>query len=196
MGTGWSNCVITYIDLAGTKADAETGKASSRMHQLHHVVAEAVGGNALPSISHAYTWNDSVIAVSRLRDVGESAIDVLRDLQVLKTRIDSVSPNYVVCVKGLAFPRFRTSRAKRVTVLETSSWAMANCFIIEAALKRHRANWYIDGRIIRRIHGLQPTGRERVRMHPRGKSRWIYFFRDGLNLQSSNSYWSRRRRLQ
>lgn len=175
--------MITYIDLAGTKVDAETGEASKRMQRLHQVVAEAVSGHALASISHAYTWNDSVIAVSRVRDAAGSFIEILRDLEVLKTRIDSVSRNYVVCVKGLAFPRFKTSRARRVTILETSSWAMANCFVIEAALKKHRANWYIDGRIIRRIQGLRPTGRERVRMHPKSKTRWIYFFKSDLDLQ-------------
>jgi hypothetical protein len=187
------NCVITYIDLAGTKVDAQTGEASKRMQQLHRVVAEAVSGDGLRSISHAYTWNDSVIAISRLHNVAGSMIDVLRDLEALKARIDSVSRNYAVCVKGLAFPRFRASRGKRVTVLETSSWAMANCFVIEGALKKHRASWYIDGRIIKRIPGLQPTGRERVQMHPKSKARWIYLFQHRLDLQRSNSNWSRRR---
>jgi len=35
----------------------------------------------------------------------------------------------------------------RAVLLKTSSWAMANCFLIEKRLGRRRSHWYIDGRI-------------------------------------------------
>jgi hypothetical protein len=178
MAIGWADCIVTFIDLVDTKKGAETGAASALMQQLHHLVPKAVARRSLPSVRHVYTWNDSVLVVSNVDRTAASFSRALIDLQTLKTDINGLCRNYAIAIKGRAFPPFQTSVTKRVTVLEASSWAMANCFAVEKALKSRQATWYIDSWILRKVETLRsPAGQAKVLMLPRRRARIVHFFK-------------------
>ena len=67
----------------------------------------------------------------------------------------------------------------RATVLQTSSWAMANCFIIEKVLKQERADWYVDTRIVRKVQGLRTEfQKKKVRMLPTNRERTVFLYKN------------------
>jgi hypothetical protein len=121
------------------------------MRSLHALVAREK--SQLASIHHAYTWNDSVLLVS-FPDREEAYSAAMHDADGLKKRIDrEVAKCYAIAVKGQAFPQVDTSGTAGVTVIEASSWAMANCFAIEREARRGKwaRPWYVDIRIARKI---------------------------------------------
>jgi hypothetical protein len=92
---------------------------------------------------------------------------------------------YAISVKGLAFPQDimapavfngQVANQPRAVVLKTSSWAMANCFLIEKALKHHRADWYIDSRITKDANLPAPFASEKVDLLPKDQARTIHMF--------------------
>ena len=68
----------------------------------------------------------------------------------------------------------------RAVVLKTSSWAMANCFLIEKDLGHHRADWYIDSRISDGAGLPKPFASENIGLLPKREPRTIDMFNGQL----------------
>ncbi len=147
-----------YLHLVNAKHGASTGQASKRMQQFHCLVVRELKDRSLQSIVHTYTWNDSALVVSKVDKSPGSFGQALRDLHGFKKAIDNLldtlCPSFAIAVKGQTFPLNEPSANLRATILQTSSWAMANCFEIEKVLRREQASWYVDTRIVRKVQGL------------------------------------------
>lgn len=141
----------------------------------------------LPSQAQAYLWNDSILLLSLYATKATERKKVLQELSNFKSNLEescSVS-TYVISVKGKAFPASTNSSpcnmeqfngGPRIIQLKTSSWAMANCFRIENELKKHRADWYLDSRIIRGLEMAPPKNIDEVKLLPRETKREIYMY--------------------
>src|SRR5713101_4836729 len=104
MGKKWRDCIVTYIDLPGIKDNAKSGESSRLMRRLHRVVFKELK-IGFPSIAYAYIWNDSVLLLSYVQQTNRSFEVALRDVELLKRKIDSVRMGYAIAVKGKAFDR-------------------------------------------------------------------------------------------
>jgi len=177
VGEEWRDCMVTLYDLVGVKKLApESGAGSALMRRLHGTVAEALTDD-LPTVHRAYCWNDSVLLLSYLGAGKGAPADVLRDADRLKKRIDHIANSYAVAVRGQAFPPPPGAPPPpRVNILEASSYAMANCLVIEKELKHLKKAWYIDGRLARHIRTSQRASRHSVALLPSGKSRSVYVY--------------------
>jgi hypothetical protein len=156
MGKEWCDCIVTYIDVIGTRKKQDP---ATLMRSLHALVAKMK--SQLPSIAHAYTWNDSVLLLSFV-DGRKSYSAAICDADTLKKQIDDkIAKSYAIAVKGRVFPALDTTAAAAqnsgVTVIRASSWAMANCFEIEHESKKQkwRKPWYVDIRIAGKIETRQ-----------------------------------------
>jgi hypothetical protein len=179
MGQRWRDCIVTVIDMVGVKKRARDGNASTAMRRLHALVTREMG--ALQSVAHAYVWNDSVLLLSYVNEGDASFQSAIRDAEKLKRRIDDLAGSYAIAVKGRAFPLTQgghsPARTSRVTVIEASSWAMANCFEVEKALAtKWRKPWYIDIRIARKIRTCQSFHADTVKLLPTGRARRVHVF--------------------
>jgi hypothetical protein len=180
----WRNCVVTFIDVVGIKKLALAGDsgASSLMRQLHHLTVSWIG-EKLPKHAQAYCWNDSVLLLGYLENATPG--ELLREAQVLKSEIEAtIGRCYGICVRGQTFPELpgsppvdkQVTEQPRAVVIKASSFALANCFQIEAALgKKHRAAWYVDERL-RTALPTPPWRTERVSLLPTGEAREILMF--------------------
>lgn len=180
MGREWRDCIVTMIDLVGIKKSAQLGTTgSSLMRRLHNLVVQELK-IGLPSVAHAYTWNDSVLLLSYLDTENSSFEAALRDADKLKMRIDCLRPSYAIAVKGQTFPQIHqsatVSQTPRFTIIEASSWAMANCFEIEKSIEKLRKPWYVDGRIAGRIRTNQKFLKEKVGLFPSRARRNVYVY--------------------
>ena len=181
MGADWRDCIVTYIDLVDAKEGAALGVATERMRRLHALVGELLVGPLLPSAAHVYVWNDAVLVLSFVDESSSSYRAAVRDVCTLKARIDSLHPSFAIVVKGQAFPPPNSPRLDpRVTVLKTSSWAMANCFVIDSQLKQHKASWYVDGRVAKHLAASEPFRKEKVALLPKNKRRNIHLYKGDL----------------
>ena len=63
----------------------------------------------------------------------------------------------------------------RLTVIEASSWAMANCFEIEKKLCKLKQFWYVDERIARKIQ-TDKASQEHEVMYPTGHARNVHVY--------------------
>ena len=182
MGIDWQESIVTLFDLVDAKRDASTGQASKRMRRFHRLVVRELKDRSLPSIVHTYTWNDSAFVVSKVDKSTGSFGQALRDLHGFKKAIDNLDtlrPSFAIAVKGQIFPSNQTGANQRVTVLRASSWAMANCFEIEKILKRHRASWYVDTLIVKKVRGLGTAFRKKkVRMLPKNRERTVFLYKN------------------
>jgi len=180
MGHEWRDCIVTMIDMVGVKNRAQDGHASKLMRRFHALIGEEIG--TLPSVAHAYAWNDSVLLLSYLTDGDTSYQSAVRDAEKLKRRIDRLAISYAIAVKGQAFPPKRDEQdptKSKITVIETSGWAMANCFEIEKALaKKWRKPWYVDIRIASKIQTRQTFHVDTVNLLPTGRARRVHMFDD------------------
>jgi hypothetical protein len=152
MGKAWRDCIVTLIDVSGTKKAADP---ATLMRRLHAMVASEKP--KLSSIDHSYAWNDSVLLLSFVDRTGSYSLS-MQDAETLKRRIDCyVAKSYAIAVKGQAFPPGIIGVQKGVTVIKASSWAMANCFEVEQESRRRRwlKPWYVDIRIARQIQTSQ-----------------------------------------
>lgn len=186
----WVDCIVVYIDLPGLKeraANADTS-GSARMRELHVLVDNALAPGLLPSLTHAYTWNDSVLLLAH-PDGAQAETACLRDADRLKRNIDawmrqwSTTRSYAIAVKGQAFPE-SSSRlsSSRVTVLRTSSYAMGNCFEIEKEAKKRklRKSWYLDGRLAKHVPKSRSHPVLSVTLFRRKRPSSVYLFERGL----------------
>lgn len=186
----WKKCILTYIDIIGVKVHAKDGEGSSIMRRLHSCVPDGFGEH-LPSHDHAYVWNDSVLVVAYLKNEHGEKMRLLREANNFKRHLDKAlaMPSFAVVVEGMTFPSIGSSPgsgvddagSSKVTVLKTSSWAMANCFEIERELRRLKLkkNWYIDSRVTK---GLRRPSREdmQVTLLPANRKRAVSMYDDYL----------------
>jgi hypothetical protein len=181
----WRPCIITVIDLIGMRDAAVTGRASSKMLEMHRFVVSYVDAG-LSNHSCGYVWNDSVMMLSYRTKPKRALHDILCELSEFKRALEDHCGvrTYAISVMGLAFPQqyppslnVESQSKRRVVVLKTSSWAMANCLLIEKALKRRRADWYIDSRIARGAGLRKPVADERVALLPKNRARTIYMYK-------------------
>ena len=174
----WRDCIVTLIDVIGVKQHTQHGAGSSLMRKLHALVIRSKSD--LPAVAHAYAWNDSVLLLSYVDRQNASFEAAIRDADKLKRQIDKVAKSYAIAVKGLAFPSAqsgdKTAHASGVTVIEASSWAMANCFEIEKVLKLLKKPWYIDERIAKRLCTCQTFETKMVTLLPSNQPRAVHVF--------------------
>jgi hypothetical protein len=106
----------------------------------------------------------------------------MKDADDFKRRVDGLKESYAVAVKGRTFPAVSLPvvASEQVTVLDASSWAMANCFEIERHLRSFRAAWYVDERIASKLTGTTPSTVHKVPLLPSGKPRVVRAFKDYL----------------
>jgi hypothetical protein len=113
----------------------------------------------------------------------------LRDAGTLKRKIDENAKSYAIAVKGQVFPLPLESAssglrndADRLTILRTSSYAMANCFEIEKEIKRRRLRkcWYVDERIVKKIETVPYSGAFEIKLLPDNRPRKVFLFDNKL----------------
>jgi hypothetical protein len=172
-----NDCILVLMDLIGIKKRALEGdaKASAVMRSFHELVEEEMI-TELSALDHAYVWNDSVLLLAYVNEESQRYQDAMRAADALKRKVDSISRSYAIAVKGRAFRTKTTDRNQRVTVIRASSYAMANCFEIEAQAraKKLRNAWYVDVRIAREVPETKATTWISVIMLPGGKRRRVY----------------------
>lgn len=88
MGLTWRDCIVTMIDLVGTKDKARGGRGSALMHNLHGLVIRSKPD--LPSVQKAYTWNDSVLLLSFVTASVASYAAAMSDAHLMKHRVDKL----------------------------------------------------------------------------------------------------------
>jgi hypothetical protein len=178
----WRNCVVTLIDVVGIKSLARSGPESSAttaMRRLHELTSRYMR-EAMPSHAHAYCWNDSVLLLGFLES--NNAANLLREASSFRRAIHEEIRNcYAISVRGQAFPELETDVAveRRSTVVKASSYALANCFEIEHALREEKAIWCLDSRLQSAVKKESRKIAE-VRLLPYGKARSILLFDEDL----------------
>lgn len=180
MGTHWRDCIVTLIDLVGIRSQANAAIATTQMRKLHRTLLDQVQTDRY-SFAHAYAYNDAVLLLSYVNRKAESYQTAMRDADSLKKEIDRVRNSYAIAVKGRAFPPV-SSRvlSNRFTVIEASSWAMANCFEIEKKLGKLKQSWYVDERIARKIQTDKGSQEQEVAMYPTGHARNVLVYKGYL----------------
>lgn len=183
----WPPCIVTAFDLIGTRSLSASGKGSSEMILMHGRAEEKINHD-LPLHSHGYIWNDSVLLLSYMTEKNWSKRGFFAELNDFKSSLEQQcnASMYAISVKGLAFPQdiigktvfnAQISDQPRAVILKTSSWAMANCFLIEKALGHYRADWYIDRRITDGANLPKPFASEAICLLPKKQPRTIDMFR-------------------
>jgi hypothetical protein len=179
----WKDCIVILIDLIGVKDLAREGdsQASSLMRRFHEMVHQEMQ-TGLSSLNHAYVWNDATLLLAYVDGDSRTFEKIIADTSRLKQKVDTIKPYYAIAVKGQAFPTdydpdTYENDNLRVTVLRTSSYAMANCFQIEAAAKKQGLNmaWYVDERIADKLAGPKHASIT-VELLPDGDDRKIYMY--------------------
>ena len=190
----WKNSIVSYIDLIGIQEKIAKGNslATDTMRKMHNLVENAMN-YGMRSHDHCYIWNDSVLLMSNLdspyrqTDVNE----VILEVDNLKREIDFICGSYAISVKGKVFPEEIPPQAAifdgqiteqpRTVRLKASSYAMGNCFKIEAKLgKKLKKPWYIDSRIATKLNSQQKHKRHVVSMLPDNKEREVSVYEDYL----------------
>lgn len=181
----WSSCIITAFDVIGTQGKAPSGLASKKLIEIHKFAVEIINSD-LPNHSHGYVWNDSILLLSYLAKPSSARSLVLQELSRFKQTLEAQCAvgTYAISVMGLAFPQGAISPRRnehlttepRAVLLKTSSWAMANCFRIEKALKRFKADWYIDSRITKGVVLPKPMASEDVHLLPKEAKRTVLMY--------------------
>jgi len=177
MGENWRDCIVVFLDLPGVKELApRTAAGSSMMRELHVLAVKEVPH--LTRVNHAYVWNDSVLLLGFVDKTRASFIEVMREADRFKRAVDVIKTSYAVAVKGQTFPAPEAIEiaSDRVTVLQASSWAMANCFEIEKKLGSLGAAWYVDGRIATKLRGTNQSKKHKVALLPSGQQRTVHTY--------------------
>ncbi|PMY37691.1 hypothetical protein DMW99_22865 [Pseudomonas chlororaphis] len=162
------------------------------MIEMHSAAVMKIN-HSLPLHSHGYVWNDSVLLLSYMTEPNWSKQDFFSELDDFRYFLEERSGAgvYAISVKGLAFPdnplmsavfNGQISQQPRAVVLKTSSWAMANCFVIEKTLGHHRADWYIDGRIANGAELPTPFASEEIELLPKNTPRKINMYKGSIKI--------------
>lgn len=177
----WPSCVVIYIDMPELKkhASAAAPTGSSLMRAFHSLVGRALAPGLLPSLAHAYVWNDSALLLAYVDGTRSGDEACLRDADRLKLTIDewmqtwTTKRSYAIAVKGQAFPEpcGAGAAANRVIILRASSYAMGNCFEIDKEVKRCklRKSWYLDDRLAKHIRGVTARDVLLVKLLPKSR---------------------------
>lgn len=192
--SGWRDCVVTLIDLVGIRKFAEQPdtRASELMRQMHALVLSEMN-TALPAHSKAYIWNDSVLLLAFRDNDSPPAEPILWEIDGLKRKIDALAESrglggsYAIAVKGQSFPDLRVGepsltrdvavQGPRALVIEASSYALANCFLIEQQIgKILKQPWYVDSRLATAIETDQVPTKKRVKLLPGAEARDVYVY--------------------
>lgn len=181
----WKNSIVTYMDLIGIKdiADDVDFRATDIMREMHNLVEKAMH-DEMHNHDNCYVWNDSVLLLSIIDDheKNRDVKCVMREADNLKKKIDGICNCYAISVKGQIFPdesmlnlpSFNRNVAgqPKFIRLKASSYAMGNCFLIEARLgKRLRKPWYIDSRIAKELDTVKKLTKHKVKMLPKNKKK-------------------------
>jgi len=176
--SGWRDCIVVLMDLIGIKTRVLKGDsaASTLMRSFHELVRHEMTGG-FGALHHAYVWNDSVLLLAYVDSRASVCEKAMRAAEDLKRKVDVVAPSYAVAVQGQAFPSHSGFKNNRVTVIKASSYAMANCFEIEAEARRRKLtkrSWYVDIRIVRHVPAALADEYLKVSLLPTGKFRRVY----------------------
>ena len=176
--SGWNDCIVVLMDLIGIKKRALEGDsaASAVMLSFHSLVCRELA-KGMGALDHVYVWNDSVLLLSFIDHRPETYEMAIRSADKLKQKVDLIAPSYAIAVKGRAFPSNAGHYGSRVTLIKASSYAMANCFEIEAEAKKKKLRgktWYIDIRIARMVRAATAPEWISVPLLPGGKRRRVY----------------------
>ena len=147
------------------------------MRRLHKMVQREISVGYLHSTERAYVWNDSVLLLAYVGRNKQRYERALRDADNLKRKIDAVGQSYAIAVKGMAFPPAAENEVpqdSKFVYIESSSYAMANCFVIEEHFKKKKKrgqfSWYIDDRIVKEVSAPSSASpREEIRLFPKRK---------------------------
>lgn len=186
-GAAWTPCIVTVLDLIGTKKQALNGTGSKLMMHMHRCAALRIR-SGLPLHSQGYIWNDSVLLLSEKASTIKERLAVLLELEEFKLGLEEEcgAELYAISVKGKTFPPVELppadnpADADRAVILKTSSWAMANCFTIEQALCKYRADWYLDSRLTRGIKLPEMFTSELLELLPDNEAREIHMYKSRL----------------
>ena len=181
--SNWADCVVSYFDLIGIRDKIKLGnsEASLLMQNFHLLVRKSMF-DAMPTHDNVYVWNDSALFLAFPRSSTDYE-KIMRELNAIKPKLDSLCRSYVICVKGQAMPesacQYDTKAAgpPRFVFLKASSYAFANCFEIEKELckkKGLRMDWYVDSRVVRKIPTFPKCGRHYVKMLPSDRKRYVH----------------------
>jgi hypothetical protein len=187
--SNWQDCVVAYFDLIGIRKaiTAENSRATNFMREFHVLVHKSINGD-MPAHHNAYAWNDSAMFLSFPNSDSDHET-IMRELDVLKSIVDSICPSYAICIKGQAIPEpvcgYGTvvNGQPRFVYLKASSYAFANCFEVEKDLckkKGLKMDWYVDSRIARKIPAFAKCDRHRVVMLPSGRKRNVYVLKGSI----------------
>jgi hypothetical protein len=172
----WRDCVIGLLDLADTmkRQMQGRGKASETMRRLHRSLAEKSTMPKFEVFEQCYVWNDSVLLIAYVDETRVAYERTLKAISSVKRAVDAIAPSYAIIIKGKAFPE--NSETAKVTVMKTSSYAMANCFEVEAEAKRQRlrGTWYIDSRIGNKVASVPKREFVEVSFLPDRKRRNVH----------------------
>lgn len=190
--SSWRDCAVTLIDVASIRKLAEqpNTRASELMRKLHKMVFDEAGSR-LPAHAHVYIWNDSVLLLAFLDSASPEA--VLREVDGLKRKIDDLAKcfglgqSYAIAVQGQPFPEIELGQgdvrqagalqSPRVTIIKASSYAMANCFLIEKYFKNMKKPWYVDSRLAKSLRtDAVATKKEKVPLLPGTRARQVYVY--------------------
>ncbi|MGA2240315.1 MAG: hypothetical protein ABSG74_14005 [Candidatus Bathyarchaeia archaeon] len=199
--SNWSDCVVSYFDMIGIRKriNSANSEASDLMRNFHIFVRRSIFTD-MPTHDHAYVWNDSAVFLAFPQSDGDYET-IMRELNALKPKLDSICPSYAICVKGQAMPepvcRYGTEAEgqPRFVFLKTSSYAFANCFEVEKELskrKRLRMDWYVDSHIARKIPNFPKCDRYAVTMLPSGRKRSVYVLKGSIWEQAQTTTFVRR----
>lgn len=184
----WSDCVVTLIDLIDIKelAGVPTTEASEKMRAFHQLVANR--SHHLLFHQHVYAWNDAAAFVARI-DNPDAPRHVLQELDELKRLIDEIQSSYAISVKGQVFPEpLHVGEASsdigagtaKFQFLHVSSFAFANCFLIEKALGALEKRWYVDARLRDAVKDAASRSEHAVSLLPGGRKRKVLAFSNYL----------------
>ncbi len=177
------DCIVSFIDLnnIGELLGERSKKGVRIMHGLHQLVSRQV--HTLTAHEEVCFWQDSVLLLAFVDESAESFSRVMNDVKRLKEAIEGLNPCHAVCVKGQAFPApaVRSRKTKpRAIYLSASSLAFSNCFKIEHELKKYRADWYIDSRIIGKVNTRTPDHSVPIKLLPKNLPRTIHVFQNSF----------------
>jgi hypothetical protein len=176
--SGWRDCIVVLMDLIGVKRRALKGDsaASALMRSFHELVRHEMA-QGLGALHHAYVWNDSVLLLAYVEGHPSVCEKAMRAADDLKRKVDVLAPSYAIAVQGQAFPSYSDFGNTRVTVIKASSYAMANCFEIEAEARKKKLyskSWYVDARIAKKVRSAWATESIEVHLLPSGKVRRVH----------------------
>ncbi|WP_162823665.1 hypothetical protein [Lysobacter sp. TY2-98] len=167
-------------------ASKDDGSAAQKMRELH-ALASNYASHMMPLHAHTYLWNDSVLLLAYADEHLTNADGIIREANELKKKIDRIGRCYAIAVKGKTFPELDHFRPAifdgqiadqpRAIVIKASSFAMANCFLIEEKLgKEHKKPWSIDGRIATHIRTTQKYTDHEIELLPRSQPRSVRLY--------------------